>query len=137
MLQPEVPPQIITPAHLSTPFSRADAILARYLLPKSVVLVCDPEVAVDGLHLCPPLTAIWYWALVGEGMCSLMLSVYMSAKISHASLEVWESTMVSYRRSNFFWNVREHEEKLQGNVCFCFGFGIVVLARSGATRTFS
>lgn len=93
MLQPHVSLHIITPAYLSAPFNLADGILARYLLAKSVVLVCGPEVAVDGPHLRPPLAAIWHWALVGEGMYSLMLSV--SANVSHASLAVWERNMVS------------------------------------------
>lgn len=66
MLQSNVPLQIISPAYLSTPCKRADTFFSWHLLPKSIVLMRCPEVAVDGPRLCTPLVAGRYGALVRE-----------------------------------------------------------------------
>lgn len=63
MLQSDVPLQIVSPAYRSAPFKRTDAILARYIVLKSVAIVCCPEVAVN--RLLRRLLLAANWALVG------------------------------------------------------------------------
>lgn len=122
MLQPDVPFQIVTPEYLFAPFKGTDAMLARDILPESVLLVCGPEVAVDGLGLCPLLAATLHGALAGESVYPLVLSVGSNAaNVRFFLLDIWIRMVIAYRSSNFFSNVRKHEEKLQGYICFGFG----------------